>query len=266
MTSGEITKYHEAAKAFEGQRIAAGSFEGVNAKNGVAQAEPVRDASTLGFVINDRQAEAQMGKASGAIEGIGKSGAALAIDKQKRAQQDAQKKQNETSTFLAQLLALEEDIAAKYGENFADDLLEDMYLNGMIEQEEYDRIKALQDIGDRRHAVALAYRDAKEAGKVPEGFEDSHAYLKGEWVDLHSKQINERDNQVKEALQNTKRAAEIGTSAKDQAKDKALEKAPDIKSEFEVATVEARENTNTLDQSGIDSLANFDLGGLNNLS
>lgn len=210
MATGEITRYYAAAKAIEGQRVAADSFEDVNIVGSETKAEPVRDTSSLGFVISDRQAEAQMGKTSGAIEGVGKSGQALAADKQKRAQEKTKNKKDDTSTLLAildaQIADIENNLAAKYGENFAMDIFEELVQEGKIDEETAKRIRGMQDVNEQRREAALEIQKGVKEGRI-----DIQRGLPADpkvklWLDKHQEAYEIRSNQANAVLDDVRNA------------------------------------------------------------
>lgn len=184
-----------------------------------------------------------------------------------RAQQAEKAKQRTSDMMLMilldQIADMERGIADQYGENFADELLEDMFENGILTEEERDRIRAIEDINERRHATALAYQDAKDQGRVPAGFEDRHGWLTQEWLDLHKQAKDKQAYQVAQEQKGEITVKEMNASAQYEANTKKADGQDNgLVKAFQEATVEDRKDELSSDHTGQTLVASLDGGAL----
>ncbi|MCU7805668.1 MAG: hypothetical protein KZQ96_20980 [Candidatus Thiodiazotropha sp. (ex Lucinoma borealis)] len=220
------------------------------------------------FSAYTRDNDDLLGLHSKSKAGLQEKGQALAKSNDENRQHEAEKaKTRMDDLLLLELLDLENDIAAQYGENFALDLLEDMYQHGLITEEERDRIRAIEDVNEQRHATALAYQDAKDDGKVPAGFEDRHEWLSEDWLDKHKQHEESRNHQVVSGLKCEISTDDMIASAKNKAN---VQKASDgnsegLSNEFQKATVEQEHQAASADSSFVNNFENLDLNGMGKL-
>ncbi len=188
-----------------------------------------------------------------------RTGSADSRNSQKKREKEAAQMQR----LLNQLAIMEQGIADQFGENFAMDLLTDLYDRGLIDQEDFDRIRMMQDITDQRHAAALVIQNGRNNGTIRDDDLADHSWSQN-WLGLHAQGHNLRDQKAAKGNRGELAAEEMGTSAKDEAKHTALTNSPDIQNDFEKATEENAENTG-LNNAGFDNLANLDIGGMGDL-
>ena len=145
----------------------------------------VVDPSSLGFNIQENQNDALLASDLAGANPLSGTGA------QQKAS-DAEKKERErkasSDTFmllvlLDQINALESDLAAKYGENFAEDMFADLHQQGLIDQEDYDRIMAIKDQDERRQAIAMSIQQGLDNGTITEADLEKHPWDVREWMD-----------------------------------------------------------------------------------
>jgi len=118
------------------------------------------------------------------------SNGAFAFAAQKRAQmlkQEQSKKAHNDAVMLALLDsidAFEEGLAKTHGEHFATDLMEELYLEGKITDEERDRINAITDINEQRQAVAELLMEKLRNGEITRDDLKDHPFAL-EWIDKY---------------------------------------------------------------------------------
>lgn len=207
-----------------------------------------------------------LGLQGGSVESVLRRGKALADHNQAVFRRAAQGRKDDTATLLAmldnQLADLEGRIAGQYGENFAEDLFSDLHEQGLVDQEEYDRIMAIGDQDERRRAIARIIQEGLENGTITDADLEGHPWAQ-EWLAQHAERQIQRNIQASE-LENGQRSIEstedIGLRA---AARNGLEQAPDLRGDLETAARE-RTHDNDLDLASQDAFANFDLGSLDN--
>lgn len=141
--------------------------------------EDVQHNDAVGRAARVQDNDELLGLQGGSIESVLRRTESLARHNQelfKRAAEGGRK--DDTATLLAmldnQLADLEDRIAGQYGENFAEDLLSELREEGHVDQDEYDRIMAIEDQDERRRAIAeliqqkindgsLTYNDLKDS-------------------------------------------------------------------------------------------------------
>ena len=70
------------------------------------------------------------------------------------------------ASILANIASMESDLANQYGANFAGDLLADLCAKGLIEDDEYARIMAIEDDTKRRRAIAFRIQEGLDNGTI----------------------------------------------------------------------------------------------------
>lgn len=118
-------------------------------------------------------------------------------------------KRTADTVFLAlldQIKDLESYLAATYGENFAEDMVEELHQNGKISDEERDRIMAIEDVDERRQAIAELIQDKMRSGEITAADLDDYQWAQ-EWLSLHANAIEQR-NQISNDVEIGKRSME----------------------------------------------------------
>src|SRR5690606_25855039 len=135
------------------------------------------------------QNAALIGMDGGGVAGADLRGGALAQQSSSAAEKRERERKESRDTFMLLALlnrinALESDLAAKYGENFAEDLFADLHEQGLIEQEDYDRIMAIKDQDERRQAIAMNIQQGLEKGTITEADLAKHPWDVRKWTDM----------------------------------------------------------------------------------
>ena len=119
------------------------------------------------------------------------------------------KAKSDEMMFLALLDQIRDDIdragealADRYGENFAEDMLETLAEKDLVSQEELDRIRAIEDPKERRDKIGQIIAEKLESGEITMGdlgeFKDDP--LVQEWL----KTIAKEENMLKSAVEKIK--------------------------------------------------------------
>ena len=145
--------------------------------------KPAVDPSSLGFDIQKNQNDALLSN----LAGVNPLSGALAQQNASDAEKKERDKKASSDTFMLLVLldrinALETDLAAKYGENFAEDLFADLHQQGLIEQEDYDRIMAIKDQDERRQAIAVNIQQGLEKGTITDSDLEENPWDVHEWL------------------------------------------------------------------------------------
>ncbi|MEW7986972.1 MAG: hypothetical protein AB2765_07910 [Candidatus Thiodiazotropha endolucinida] len=165
--------------------------------------------------------------------------------------------------LLDQIADMEAGIAAEYGENFAMDMIESLYLKGKITEEERDTIASMQNLGDQRHAAAILVQQKKQDGIVTDEDLKEFGWATDEYFDLHVKSIEGRNAQITAEQKGEISTNDMATSAKDEAANrKAFKTSQNTETTYEHATVEKEENNNTHDSAGNTLVAGLGSGPL----
>lgn len=177
-----------------------------------------------------------------------------------KAKEKERKEKTDTQILLA-LQNYESGLIEQYGENFAENLFADLREDGLIEDDEYNRIMAITDAEERRRAIAAAIQEGIESGRIdPDKDLQGHPWA-GDWLHLHEKATMARDREAQLGLTGQRNANDMSAAAKGEAIDIASRQQSDVQQEID-ATTETKETTNTLDQGGNSSLGNLGLNGM----
>lgn len=138
--------------------------------------------------------EELLGQNSGAIDGRIERGSALANRRRNQKANQAKAKTRASDTVLAAILAdidrIERRLADQYGSGFAGDLLADLSAKGLVSDDEYARIMAIEDDTERRRAIALRIQEGLDNGTIkPEDLKE-HPWAH-EWLDKHKQATTE---------------------------------------------------------------------------
>lgn len=184
------------------------------------------------------------------------TGAGATRQSEHRIEEDRKKERREQTdrAILAATLAnMETDLADRYGENFADNLFADLREDGLIEDDEYQLIMAIEDVEERRRAIAQTIQEGIDTGRInPDDLED-HEWAE-DWLDAHRAAAAERDLQAERGLAGELSADEMQVSARDQA---------DLQSgglNGDFGNAEDDVQDNALDRSGASFLSSRSLG------
>lgn len=182
-----------------------------------------------------------LGQVSGSVDGRIDNGAGLAgrrrSDQQEKAKAKSRNDDRVLMVLLDNIARMESDLAHRYGENFAGDLLSDLHAQGLVEEQEYTRIMAITDDTERRRAIALRIQEGLENGTIrPEDLE-GHPWAQ-DWLSEHQKATDEMTCQAVRYERGDVSANEIDRDAKDQATHSMIAQSADAESEIEAATVQ----------------------------
>ena len=146
--------------------------------------------------------------------GAARMAADIAQDKEKR---DKQKRDTmELLSAVERLNNFEDGIAATHGENFADNLFADLHADDLISDEDYKDVMAIDDLEERRRAIAKKIQEGLDNGTItPEDLKD-HPWAE-EWLDKYQDVVAERNRQAEAALENGQNFDEIDVDARDMA-------------------------------------------------
>lgn len=202
----------------------------------------------------DSKTSELLGQLSGSVDGRIDNGAGLANRRRSEQQERAKAKSRNDDRVLMALLdnieRMENDLADRYGENFAGDLLSDLHVKGLVEEQEYTRIMAITDDTERRRAIAVRIQEGLENGTIrPEDLE-GHPWAQ-DWLSEHQKATDEMTREAARYERGEVSANEIDRDAKDQATHLMIAQSADAESEIEAVTVQD-------DQSGNEVLKSED--------
>jgi hypothetical protein len=185
--------------------------------------------------------------------GIRSSGSAAATITDREANEKERDKNAKDAVDRQLLLAaqrlasFESDLASQYGENFDLDLLGEMHANGHFTDEEYARFASIEDVEERRKAIAQAIQDKIDAGEIDPATLKDHPWAL-DWLDLHEDARDARDLDAKLALEGQKSANEISVEAKDEAVVSASGQQLDARAQINSASVDSMQGA-SVDQS-----------------
>ena len=129
---------------------------------------------------------------------------------------EQQKKRDDVTDLLALLGDMEEMLADKYGENFAEDLFSDLHEKGLIDDDEYDRIMAIEDPEERRQAIAAAIQKGLDDGTIT--MDDLKDHPRAEqWLSMHKDAVEKRNLEAGQGLSGEKSFSELSVDGTDQA-------------------------------------------------
>ncbi|MBR9826674.1 MAG: hypothetical protein GYB36_12885 [Alphaproteobacteria bacterium] len=166
------------------------------------------------------------------------------------------KEQTDRAILLSTLSNMEADLSARYGEHFADNLFADLREDGLIEDDEYQRIMGIEDVEERRRAIAAAIQEGIDEGRIQPDDLEGHEWAQ-DWLEAHRAAAAERDLEVERGLSGELSADQMTVAAQDEAALASISETPDRESDFEAATVDT-ERDNALDNNQ----GGFNLGGL----
>lgn len=86
-----------------------------------------------------------------------------------------------------QIVDFESDLEARYGENFAEDLLADLNEKGLIDDEAYQAALSIQDQDERRQAIAKLIQDAIDEGRISKADLADHEWAE-DWLTLREQE------------------------------------------------------------------------------
>lgn len=155
------------------------------------------------FKVGGFNTQTMLGLNSGSMDGMGGQSVstfdthnAKTAEKQRKEQQG--KVQIETTTFMlllnqiSQSLAkMEGDLADRYGEDFAENLLADLVEQGLIDADAAAEIQALTDMAEKRQAVAALIQKGLDEGTISLDDLAEHPWAE-EWLNTH----RERDAEL----------------------------------------------------------------------
>jgi len=196
-----------------------------------------------------------LGMESGSVAGVNKRGAA-AQDEKRKFEKQKEKKQKDTADTIMVLLAdfnrFEDGLASKYGNDFA--------LQWAVDLLDEDAAQHIASLPLEQQRLAL-WKEMETA--FTEGSLDK-SNLTPEQLRFYEDgavKYQNADYESEQVLKNEKNADEISQLGSEVGKDKTLENAPDIKSDFEVASINFDQSTDSeLDLTSLDT--SFDLDGM----
>lgn len=197
------------------------------------------------------------GKAEASGELSTAPGAARRIaDDMARDEEKERRKRIDDVVMLSSLADMEADLAARYGENFADNLFADLFEEGLIEEDEYQQIMAIQDVEERRRAIAAAIQEGINEGRInPEHLEE-HEWAQ-RWLSEHRAEADRRDLQAERGLSGEIGVDDMDVSAQDEA---------DLRSGGSrtrlAGTAAEQEQGNASDRAGALTLGGTGMGGV----
>jgi hypothetical protein len=134
-------------------------------------------------------------------------------------------------------------LAAKYGKNFAEDLA-----RRYLEEEEAERLLAIENEEERRHQIALAIKRRIENGEIHVSELDEEPRVE-EWLKLNKEKADVLKSQAREAIADVKAGEEIEVSEKVAYKAKDLVKEDGLASTFLEASTNSVRESNSKDSS-----------------
>jgi len=144
-----------------------------------------------------------LGALSGSAEGLGGLMAQYTREQQTRADRQREARARgaiaNSILLLDNLRAFEAATAAKYGEDFAENLYADLHSKGVISDEDYQEAMAIEDPEERKRAIATKLQEGLDDGSIkPEDLKD-HPWAK-EWLDKHEEYNQARDAEAQAGL------------------------------------------------------------------
>lgn len=142
-----------------------------------------------------------MGLKSGSLDGLMERGFASAQnieDAKARANEKAAASSRDVlflsllNQYEADLAEMENNLAEMYGEHFAENLLSDLNEQGLVEEDEYQRIMAISDPKERRQAIAEFVQEKLDSGTITEADLQGHEWAE-DWLQSHKKVQQEID-------------------------------------------------------------------------
>ncbi|WP_438729243.1 hypothetical protein ACR9YC_02130 [Parasphingorhabdus sp. DH2-15] len=207
----------------------------------------------------------QLGQASGSVDGRIAIGVAQANrrrgERDEKAKAKARANDNVLAAILDDIARMESDLANQYGANFAGDLLADLCAKGLIEDDEYTRIMAIEGDTERRRAIALRIQEGLNNGTIKPDDLKGHPWAK-DWLKEHGKATAEMTRQAARHERGEISASAINRDAKDEVKYSVVERTPDQQSEAEVATVQADQSKDTAADDETALTNNVDLSAM----
>lgn len=219
-------------------------------ENGLTDAE----VRTLQADARDTKIQELLGQASSSIDGRIESGMAQASRRRGERRERAKAKARTDDTLLAALLTeidrMESRLADQYGNGFAGDLLADLSAKGLIGDDEYARIMAIEDDTERRRAIALRIQEGLDKGTIkPDDLRD-HPWAR-EWLDKHKQATTEVARQAAKYECGEIEVGDLGRSAMNEATHASLAASSASESAAETSKV-------SLEQSGDEVVADED--------
>jgi len=231
-------------------------LRGTFTDNGLTEDE----VRTIQADARDTRIDELLGQNSGAVDGRIDRGAALANRRRGERNDKAKNKaRNDDSTLMSILMdidRLEKSLAVQYGENFAGNLFSDLHVSGLIENDEYQRIMAIDDDTEHRRAIALRIQEGLDNGTIKPEDLNGHPWAK-DWLKEHGKATAEMTRQAARYERGEVSADDLNENAKHEAGELSAARGPDQESAVEVLA-RAENSSNQLDQDGQNIASRFD--------
>ncbi|WP_421787180.1 hypothetical protein [Hyphobacterium sp.] len=168
------------------------------------------------------------------------------------------KEQTDRAILLSTLSNMEADLSARYGEHFADNLFADLREDGLIEDDEYQRIMGIEDVEERRRAIAAAIQEGIDEGRIQPDDLEGHEWAQ-DWLEAHRAAAAERDLEAERGLSGELAADEMSADARFEADRRGSGSDQESENEFSSASTDAEQN-NAIDSAGASFLSGTSLG------
>jgi len=196
--------------------------------------------------LRDAKTEELLGQDSGAVEGRIERGAALASRRRTQQASKAKVKARTVDTILAAILddiaRMESNLVTQYGQCFAGDLLADLNANGLVADDDYARIMAIEDDTERRRAIAMRIQEGLDNGTIKPDDLQGHPWAR-EWLDKHKQATTEMARQAAQYERGDIEVGDLSRSAMNEATHASVAANPESESDVEASKV-------SLEQSG----------------
>lgn len=165
-------------------------------------------------------------------------------------EKEERRKQDENLRFIRmlqdiqdRLRGIEDGLAAKYGKNFAEDLA-----RRYLEEEEAERLLAIENEEERRHQIALAIKRRVDSGEIHVSELDEEPRVE-EWLKLNEEKADVLKSQAREAIADVKAGEKIEVSEKVAYKAKDLVKEDGLARTFLEASDNSVRESNSKDSN-----------------
>lgn len=217
--------------------------------------------SALARQLSVTNTDRVLGALSGSSQGLSGLMAHHTREQQTRVdrQRDAKARSATANSILLldNLRAFEADTAAKYGEDFAENLFADLHGKGAISDKDYQEAMAIEDPEERKRTIAAKIQEGLDDGSIKAEDLKDHPWAR-EWLDKHEEYNQARDAEAQAGLRGEVSANEMTADAQDEASKivsnegqatLAISGAPDIQSAFEIAAIGTEQSEIELDDT-----------------
>jgi len=222
-------------------------------------------ARALQTSLRAAKTEELLGQDSGAIDGRIERGAALASRRRSQQANQAKAKARTADTVLAAILddiaRMERDLVAQYGQGFAGDLLADLCAKGLVADDEYARIMAIEDDTERRRAIAMRIQEGLDNGTIKPEDLQGHPWAR-EWLDKHKQATAEMTRQAAQYERGQIEVGDLSRSAMNEATHASLAASSERESLAETSKVSLEQPGGEVMADEDQLVANIDLSAL----